>query len=99
MLMYFQAILDRGVGFGSGALSRQIVGYSIPLKSGQRGFAQSLVNATEPDRVVGSNKVRGEKNGGWEAQILQNRPGNVIVTLETIIESKCHFRGSTVFPG
>ena len=97
--MRFQAFLDRGVGLGSAALSRQIIGYSIPLEIGQRGFAQSLVNATKPDRVVGSDKVRGQKNGGGEAQLLQNRPGNVIVTLEPVIESDGHFRASIVFPG
>src|SRR5207245_5950245 len=92
MLMRFQAFLDRGVGLGSAALSRQIIGYSIPLEIGQRGFAQSLVNATKPDRVVGSDKVRGQKNSGGEGQLIQKRTGNVIVTLEHIIEIDCTYR-------
>src|SRR2546422_5438312 len=97
MLMCFQAFLDRGVGFGSGTSGRQIIGCSVPLKIGQRGLAQSLVNATEPDRVVGSNKVCSEKNGGWEVKFLQNWPGNVVITLETVIESDGHFRASIAF--
>src|SRR5438046_10120610 len=99
MLMRFQAFLDRGVGLGSAALSRQIIGYSIPLEIGQRGFAQSLVNATKPDRVVGSDKVRGQQNGGGEAQLLLSRPGNVRVTLGPVVDSDGRFPGSIVFRG
>src|SRR5205809_3024079 len=75
MLMRFQAFLDRGVGLSSAALSRQIIGYSVPLEIGQRGFAQSLVNATKPDRVVGSDKVRGQKNGRSEGTRLNSSHG------------------------